>query len=329
MRILVTGGNGFLGRYIVEQLLARGDTVRVVGRNVYPELAALGVECFRADLAAGDDVRAALRGCDAVFHVAARAGVWGDWGEFFRQNVVATQHILDAAVRAGVAKFIYTSSPSVVFGDEDLAGVDERQPFPTRYLAPYPHTKAIAEQWVLARRDIFTTALRPHLIWGPRDPHIVPRLVQRARAGRLPQIGDGDNLVDVIYVENAAAAHLLAADALVEGSPANGRPYFVSQDRPVKLWEFIAELLRQCGVQPIRRSLPYGAARVAAGLIEGAYGFFGMEQEPPLTRLVVAQMAMSHWFDTSAARRDLGYAPAISVEEGLRRTAKWVNQTGI
>jgi nucleoside-diphosphate-sugar epimerase len=329
MRTLVTGGNGFLGRYIVEQLLARGDEVRVVGRNAYPELAAMGVACFRADLSAGDDVGEALKGCDVVFHVAARAGVWGAWGEFFRQNVVATQHILDAAVRAGVPRFIYTSSPSVVFGETDLVGVDERQPFPSRYLAPYPHTKAIAEQWVLARRDILTTALRPHLIWGPRDPHIVPRLVQRARAGRLPRIGDGSNLVDVIYVENAAAAHLLAADALSEGSPANGRPYFVSQERPVSLWSFIDELLRQCGVRPIRRSLSPGVARVAAGLIEGAYNFFSVEQEPPLTRLVVAQMAMSHWFDTSAAKRDLGYTPAISIEEGLRRTAQWVREAGI
>ncbi|MBC8074749.1 MAG: NAD-dependent epimerase/dehydratase family protein [Chloroflexales bacterium] len=329
MRALVTGGNGFLGRYIVEQLLARGDAVRVVGRNAYPELAALGVECHRADLSAGDDVGAALRGCDAVFHVAARAGVWGSWGEFFRQNVVATQHILDSAVRAGVAKFIYTSSPSVVFGESDLAGVDERQPFPTRYLAPYPHTKAIAEQWVLARSDILTTALRPHLIWGPRDPHIVPRLVQRARAGRLPQIGDGSNLVDVIYVENAAAAHVLAADALAEGSPLNGRPYFVSQDQPVALWEFVADLLRLAGAPAIRRSLPYGVARVAAGLIEDAYSFFDIASEPPLTRLVVAQMAMSHWFDTSAARRDFGYQATISVEEGLRRTAVWVRNEGI
>lgn len=328
MKALVTGGNGFLGRYIVEQLLARGDEVRVVGRNQYPELAALGVACFRADLAAGDDVGGALRGCDAVFHVAARAGVWGHWGEFFQQNVVATQHILDAAVRAGVAKFIYTSSPSVVFGDEELVGVDERQPFPARYLAPYPHTKAIAERWVLGRRDILTAALRPHLIWGPRDPHIVPRLVQRARAGRLPQIGDGKNLVDVIYVENAAAAHLLAADALAEGSPVHGRAYFISQERPVALWEFVAELLRLTGAPPIRRRLPYGVARAAAGLIEDAYGFFGIEREPLLTRLVVAQMAVSHWFDTSAARRDFGYQAAISVEEGLLRTATWVRQQG-
>lgn len=328
MRTLVTGGNGFLGRYIVEQLLARGDEVRVVGRNAYPELAAMGVECFRADLSARDDVAAALHGCDAVFHVAARAGVWGPWHEFFRQNVVATQHVLDSAVRAGVPRFIYTSSPSVVFGETDLVGVDESEPFPARYLAPYPHTKAIAERWVLARRDILTTALRPHLIWGPRDPHIVPRLVQRARAGRLPRIGDGTNLVDVIYVENAAAAHLLAADALAEGSPANGHAYFVSQDRPVNLWEFIADLLRLAGAPAIRRSLPYGVARVAAGLIEDAYGFFGVEREPPLTRLVVAQMAMSHWFDTSAAQRDLGYHAAISVEEGLHRTVAWLKAQG-
>ncbi len=197
MNALVTGGNGFLGRYIVEQLLARGDSVHVVGRSNYPELAALGVRCFRADLADEAELGAALRGREVVFHVAAKAGVWGSWNDFYRNNVSATQHVLRAAVRAGVPKFVYTSSPSVAIGATDLAGADESTPFPARYLAPYPHTKALAERFVLAQRELATVALRPHLIWGPRDPHIVSRLLERARTGQLRQIGDGTNRVDV------------------------------------------------------------------------------------------------------------------------------------
>ena len=191
MKALVTGGNGFIGRYMVEQLLARGDEVRVIGRNDYRELRALGVACFRADLAAEAPIDAALAGCDVVFHVAAKAGIWGDWSDYYRNNVSATQHLLKAAVRAGVPRFVFTSSPSVVFGEESVEQADESWPYPARYLAPYPHTKALAEQWVLRQREILTTAIRPPLVWGPRDTNILPRLIDRARQGRLRQIGDG------------------------------------------------------------------------------------------------------------------------------------------
>jgi nucleoside-diphosphate-sugar epimerase len=323
MRALVTGGNGFIGRYIVEQLLARGDEVRVVGRNRYPELEALGVACYQADLAAEDAVGVALHGCDAVFHVAAKAGIWGAWQEYYRNNVSATQHILKQAVRAGVSKFIFTSSPSVVFGEEQVEHADESRPYPARYLAPYPHTKALAEQWVLRQRDILTVAIRPPLVWGPRDTNILPGIVARARSGRLRQIGDGTNLIDVTYVENAAEAHLAAADRLAQGSPLVGRAYFIGQEKPVLLWPFVNRLLELIGVPPVptRPAIPYALARQAAVLIEGSYRLLGRNDEPPFTRLMVAQLANSRYFDLSAARRDLGYGPRISTEEGLRRTA--------
>ncbi|MBC8160362.1 MAG: NAD-dependent epimerase/dehydratase family protein [Roseiflexaceae bacterium] len=323
MRALVTGGNGFIGRYIVEQLLARGDEVRVVGRGEYPKLRALGVECVRADLAAEAPLGAALTGCDVVFHVAAKAGVWGPWLDYYRNNVSATQHILRQAVRAGVPKFVFTSSPSVVFGAESVEGADESRPYPSRYLAPYPHTKALAEQWVLRQRDILTTAIRPPLVWGPRDTNILPRIVARAKAGRLRQIGDGTNLVDVTYVENAADAHLAAADRLHAGSPLQGRAYFIGQEEPVQLWTFINTLLRLVGVRevPTKPAIPYALAHQAAALIEDGYRLTRQREEPPFTRLLVAQLANARYFDLSAARRDLGYGPRISTAEGLQRTA--------
>jgi nucleoside-diphosphate-sugar epimerase len=323
MLALVTGGNGFVGRYIVEQLLARGDSVRVVGRGDYPELAALGVSCYRANLAAPDSnnvVAAAVRGVEVVFHVAAKAGLWGSFDEFYRHNVSATQRVVRAAERAGVPKLVYTSSPSVAIGETDLEGADESTPFPERYLAPYPHTKALAERFVLAREGIAATALRPHLIWGPRDPHIIPRLLARARKGRLVQIGDGANMVDVTYVENCAEAHLLAADALGERSPLRGRAYFIGQERPVNLWQFVNEVVTRAGCKPVRGRLPAGVAMGLATALERGYGALGVSAEPPLTRLMVAQMTRSHWFDHGAARRDFGYGPRISIEEGLERT---------
>jgi 2-alkyl-3-oxoalkanoate reductase len=323
MLALVTGGNGFVGRYIVEQLLARGDSVRVLGRGDYPELAALGAQCVRADLATADAngaLASAMRGVEVVFHVAAKAGVWGSFEAYYANNVTATQRVVRAAERAGVPKLVYTSSPSVAFGEESVEGADESAPYPERYLAPYPHTKSIAERYVLGRTAIAATAIRPPLIWGPRDPHIFPRLLDRARRGRLIQVGDGANLVDVTYVENCAEAHLLAADRLSATSPLRGRAYFIGQEHPVNLWQFINEVVTRAGHAPARRRISLRRAMQLATLLERGYRTLGLSAEPPFTRLTAAQLGRSRWFDLSAARRDLGYGPRISIEEGLRRT---------
>lgn len=323
MITLVTGGNGFVGRYIVEMLLARGERVRVIGRHAYPELTALGAQCSVVDLSAPEaavGLGQAMAGVETVFHVAAKAGVWGTFEDFYRNNVTATQRVLKAAVRAGVPKFVFTSSPSVAIGPGDLEGADESTPYPEHFLAPYPQTKALAERFVLGRQDIAATAIRPHLIWGPRDPHIFPRLIARARKGRLMRIGDGTNKVDITYVENVAEAHLLAADRLGERSPLRGRAYFIGQEQPVNLWDFIDRVAAGAGCPPIRRRISARAAMRLATLMELAYGKLGIAQEPPLTRLMVHQMTRSHWFDHSAAQRDFGYGPRISTDEGLRRT---------
>jgi nucleoside-diphosphate-sugar epimerase len=323
MITLVTGGNGFVGRYIVEMLLARGERVRVIGRGSYPKLEAMGAQCFQVDLSAPESaigLGKALAGVEVVFHVAAKAGIWGTFEDFYRNNVTATQRVLRAAVRAGVPRFVYTSSPSVVIGEVDLEGADESTPYPERFLAPYPHTKSLAERFVLARQDIATTAIRPHLIWGPRDPHIFPRLLARARKGRLVRVGPGTNKVDVTYVENVAEAHIQAADALGERSPTRGRAYFIGQEQPVNLWGFIDQVVTGAGYAPIRRQISARTAMRLASVMELAYAQLGLRQEPPLTRLMVSQMTRSHWFDHSAAQRDFGYGPRISTEEGLRRT---------
>lgn len=324
MNALVTGGGGFLGKAIVGRLLARGAQVRVLARGAYAELAAQGVDVRRGDVADDATVTDALSGCDVVFHAAARPGVWGPPAAFHRTNVMGTLAILRACRRLGVRRLVYTSSPSVVFDGTDQQGVDESAPYPRRYEAVYPLTKAIAERAVLAANgpELATAALRPHLIWGPGDNHLIPRLLARARAGRLWKVGRTPRYVDTTYIDDAAAAHLLAADRLAPGAPIAGRVFFISQGQPVLLWEFIDQILASAGLPPVRRRIPAAAAYALGWWLELVYATLAVRTEPPMTRFLARQLSTAHWFNIDAARRDLDYVPQVSIEEGLRRLAE-------
>lgn len=320
MHALVTGGGGFLGRYIVEQLRARGDRVRSYSRQRYPELDALGVEQVCGNLADLTRLREAC-GVDVVFHVAAVAGVWGPWRRYYEPNVVGTQNVIDACRASGVRRLVFTSSPSVVFDGHPHENADESLPYASRFLCHYPHSKALAEQAVLSANSdaLATVALRPHLIWGPRDPHLIPRIIERAARGRLRRVGDGRNLISVSYVENVAHAHLLAADTLSPGSLLAGRSYFINERDPVPLWSFIDGLLLRGGLPAISQAISAPTAyRIGAGL-ECLYGLLRLRSEPPMTRFVAMQLSRSHWYSVAAAERDFGYRPIVPFEDGLRR----------
>lgn len=324
MYALVTGANGFLGRYIVEQLIARGERVRALVRRPDAELEQLGAELCIGDLTNAAAIQQACQQVDTLFHVAARAGLGGPWRMYFEPNVLGTRHLLAAAQAAQVKKFIFTSSPSVTFAGVDQRQVDESAPYPTKWLAHYPHSKAIAEQEVLAangKQGLLTCALRPHLIWGPRDSHLIPKLLERARSGRLRRVGDGHNLIDIIYVANAAEAHLQAADALTPGSPVAGQAYFLSQGDPVNCWAWINQLLQLAGVRPVEKTISLRAAWAVGAACEGLWKVVGKSSDPPMTRFLAAQLATDHYFDISKARRDFGYAPRMSTEEGMRQLA--------
>lgn len=312
-RVLVTGGGGFLGRAIVRQLLERGDRVRVFSRRTFPDLQALGVECVSGDLGDAESVQAAVEGMDVVHHVAALAGAWGKTADFERTNVVGTDNVIAACRAAGVQRLVYTSSPSVISPPEFVhhENADESLPYPTTWIADYPRTKALAEQAVLAANDdqLATVALRPHLIVGPGDVHILPRVISQARAGKLRIVGDGKNKVGLTDVENAAWAHLLAQDKLAIGSPVAGKVYFITQEEPVELWTWLQELLEALGLPKIQKQISYRGAFRLGGALETFWRWFRLSGEPPMTRFVATQMATSHYFDLSAARRDLGYAP--------------------
>jgi nucleoside-diphosphate-sugar epimerase len=321
MKAVVSGGGGFLGGAIVRLLHRRAWAVRSFTRTAYPWLDELGVEQVFGDLADPAAVENALQGCDVVFHVAAKAGVWGRWSEYFETNAIGTQNVLAACRKHGIKKLVYTSTPSVVHGGRDLDGANESAPYPKHFDAAYPETKAIAEKAVLAANgpDLATVALRPHLIWGPGDPHLVPRVIARAKAGKLRRVGSRPVKVDVTYVDNAAEAHVLAADKLDIGSPASGKAYFITNDEPVELWEFLNRVLAEAGVPPVTRSVSAWKARFAGRMLEWTYRVFRLSSEPPMTRYVAKQLSTSHWYDISAAKRDLGYHPVVSLQEGLKR----------
>jgi nucleoside-diphosphate-sugar epimerase len=323
MTALVTGGGGFLGTAIIRLLRERGDSVRSFSRSHYPHLNEIGVEQVSGDLADSTAVEWAVAGCDIVYHVAAKAGVWGRYRDYFSANVTGAENVVSACRKHGVNRLVYTSSPSVVFQGGDMEGVDESVPYPAKFEAHYPRTKALAEKMVREANgpNLATVSLRPHLIWGPGDPHLIPRLIARARLGKLRRIGREPKKVDIIYVDNAALAHVRAADHLAPNSAIAGKAYFLSQGKPVVLWEFINQVLYEAGLPPVERSISFGLAWCAGTVFESTYRLLCLSGEPPMTRFVARQLSTAHWFDISAARRDFGYEVPVSTEEGLRRLA--------
>ena len=330
MNALVTGGGGFLGLAIVRALRARGDTVRSLSRQEHPALRELGVEHGRGDVADAAAVSSAAKGCDVVFHVAAKAGIWGGYEEYHRANVLGTENVLAACRAHGIRRLVHTSSPSVVFDGRDMEGVDESAPYPAHFEAHYPHTKALAEQLALKANSpsLATVALRPHLIWGPGDNHLLPRLIARAKAGQLRRIGTQPKRVDTVFIENAADAHLLAADALAPGAACAGKAYFISNGEPIELWEMVNRMLAAAGLPPVTRTVPTGLAMFLATCFEAAHKLTDSPIEPRLTRFMVREMTTAHWFNIAAAKRDFGYVPRVSTEEGLRRLAEHLGKAG-
>jgi len=327
-RVLVTGGGGFLGTALIKLARQRGLAVRSLARRLYPHLEELEVEQVQGDVAEPRVVVRAVKGCKTVFHAAAKAGIWGPEDEYQEINVQGTRNVINACRAVGAVRIIYTGSPSVVFNGRDMAGADESVPYSKEFEAAYPKTKARAEQIVLESNgaELATISLRPHLIWGPGDNNLLPRIIARAKRGQLRRIGRRDPLIDPIYIDNAAHAHFLAADRLEPGSPVAGRTYFVTQGETIPLWDMINHFLKAAGLAPVRRTISRPLALAAAGLLEMSYIVARRSGEPSMTRFLVRQLSTTHWFNIEAARRDLGYEPHVSIAEGLRRLEQWLRR---
>jgi nucleoside-diphosphate-sugar epimerase len=332
MKALVTGGGGFLGRRIVELLRARGDEVTFLARGKYPEVEATGAKGLQIDLKDKDALKPAVAGQDVVFHVAAKAGYWGSRDDYFRTNVDGTRFLLDAMEEAGAKKLVYTSTPSVLGYDHDVENGGQDLPYAEKHESYYSESKAAAERLVLEAnsRHVATVSLRPHLVFGPRDLLLLPRVVQRAKAGVLPIIGDGRNKVDMTYIDNAAWAHLDAAGALVgNGAACAGKAYFISNDDPVVLWDWLSELLAGLDIPPPRRRVSLGMARALAGVLEAAYTVLPLSGEPRMTRFLASGLARHHWYDMGPAKRDLGYTIRVGMADGTAATVADLRARGV
>jgi len=324
MKALVTGGGGFLGGAIARQLVAAGHAVVSLQRSDAPELRAIGIDVQRADLADAAAVKSAARGCEIVFHVAAKAGHWGSYQSYFDANVQGTRNVLDACRTHAIPKLVYTSTPSVVHAGGDLEGVDESIPYASHFLAHYPASKCIAEREVLAANshELCTVALRPHLIWGPGDQHLLPRILDRARRGRLRFVGKAGKRIDATYIDNAVLAHLLAGATLRPNSAHAGKAYFISNAEPIAVEDMINRLLACADLPPVHARMPLPAAYAIGALLEIVYRAFALSGEPILSRFVAEQLGTAHWFDISAAQRDFGYCPRVSMSQGFERLRK-------
>lgn len=323
MKVLVTGGSGFLGQALCRALQARGDEVVSLQRHHSETLKALGIRQVLGALDDADKVREAALGVDAVIHNAAMASGWGSWQAFYRTNVTGTETLLSVCRETGIRRFVYTSTPSVVHaGRHPVAGGNESNtPYGTKFSAHYPHTKMLAERLVLAANgaELATLALRPRLIWGPGDTQLLPRLADRARAGRLRFIGTGDNRMDCTYIDNVVDAHLRALDALAPAAVCAGKAYFISNREPRPVRAIVNGLLQAADAPLVDKTLPFPAAYAIGVLCEWVWKIGRLSGEPPMTRFLAEQLSTEHWYDCSQAQRDFGYVPQVSIDEGLQR----------
>lgn len=329
MKVLVTGGGGFVGSYVVQRLLARGYEVHSFGRSPQPKLEEQGVEVHCGDIADEDAVVKACDGMDVVFHVAARAGVWGSWMSYYRPNVIGARNVVTACRAKGVGRLIYTSTPSVVFNRQAIRGGNEAMPYGLKWLCHYAHTKAIAEEELLAANSetLKVIALRPHLIFGPGDPHLLPRVIESVAAGRLKIVGNGKNRVDVSYVGNVADAHINALDTLAAGH-GDGCAYFISQGEPVELWPWVNQILEGLGYTPVTRKVSLPIAYGVGAICEFFWKLLKRSEDPPMTRFVALELAKDHFFDISAANNKLGYSPAVPMEDSVLQTIDDLKKRG-
>lgn len=318
MRVLVTGGGGFVGKALVRRLAGLGHEVFSFSRKVYPEHQTWGVRFFRGDLINKSEVENACQDMDAVFHVAARVGIWGPYKEFFRVNVLGTQNVINACGKWKVPKLIFTSSASVVFDGSDIEGGNESLSYPARPVSNYTSTKAQAEQLVISANSesLKTIALRPHLIWGPGDTQLVPKILQRARSERLRKPGRKDYLVDTTFIDNLIDAQILAFEKLSINPVLGGRAFFITNGEPVFVWDFLNSVIQAAGLSIIQKTVPKNMALVLAFMLEKTHQAFHLKNEPCLTRFLIHELCSHHWFDISAAKRYLDYTPRISNREG-------------
>lgn len=320
MNVLVTGGGGFMGMALIKRLIKEGHKVTSFSRREYPLHWALGINSIQADITNYEAVEKACENRDVVFHIAAKVGIWGEYDSYYSTNVTGTRNVIEACRKQGVGRVVFTSSSSVVFDGSDLDGIDESYPYPSRYLSHYSATKAMAEQLIIESNSVSlkTISLRPHLVWGPYDAHLVPGILKRASSGNLRRIGDREHFIDTTYIDNMVDALLLAADSLQTKPEAAGKNFFITNGEPARVWDFVNSIIQIAGHEPVQKKIPEKLAMFAAGTSEFFHKTFRVKSEPFMTRFAIKEICTNHWFDISNARNVLGYNPSVSYAEGFK-----------
>jgi nucleoside-diphosphate-sugar epimerase len=320
MRVLVTGGSGFVGRALLGQLRAEGHAVRALVRSdeAQRSVEAQGAQAVLGDLSEQAALKAACEGVDHVVHLAALVRDSGPRRQFYEVNVEGTRSLLEAARRAGGRRFVHMSSEAVLLDGSPLIDADETRAIPETPVGPYAWSKALAEKLVSAAdRPGFTcVALRPRWIWGKGDTTLMPRLLEAVQSGKFAWIDGGGALTSTCHVRNVCAG---IACALAPDAP--GGVYFLSDGEPISFRAFLESLLRAHGVEPPARRLPRWLALAAAGATEFAYARFTPSSTPPLTRTAVLLMAQQMTVNDSLARHVLKYRPVLSRQAGLSELA--------
>jgi nucleoside-diphosphate-sugar epimerase len=320
MKVLVTGGGGFIGIALIKRLIAEGHKVTSYSRREYPLHWALGIISIQADIKDLETLEKACKGKDVVFHLAAKIGIWGDYDDYHSTNVTGTFNVIKACRKQGVGRLIFTSSSGVVFDGSDLEGIDESHPYPENHGSHLAATKAMAERLIVEANseELKTIALRPHLVWGPYDAHLIPGILKRVGSGKMRRIGDQEHFIDTTYIDNMIDALILACEALDSNPKAAGKALFITNGEPARVWDFINSIIQIAGYPPIQKKIPERLALIAAGISEKAHKIFRIKSEPFMTRYAIKEMITNHWFDISAAREILGYEPGVSYAEGFK-----------
>ena len=324
MKVLVTGGSGFLGKALCLKIHQLGHSVSYLSRSEAPELSALSIKWFKGDISNLSIVIDATKEQSTVFHTAALAGYWGKKEDFYSTNVKGTENVINGCLKNNVPFLIYTSSPSIVFNGSDLENIDETFSYPKKQLCLYSETKCIAEKIVLAnnKNGLKTISLRPHLIWGPGDNHLLPRIIKKARKKEMKIVGNGKNKVDLIYIDNAVHGHILAWQGLINLMPCDGKAYFISDDEPIELWSWLNSLLQKLELPEITKSISFQKAYWLGAIIEQIYSLLNINREPPMTRFVAVSLATHHYFNMKKAKTDFNYHTIVKEDEALEKTVK-------
>ncbi len=326
MNVLVTGGGGFIGMALIKRLNADGHKVISYSRREYPLHWALGINSIQADITNLERLEEACKDMDIVFHLAAKVGIWGKYDEYYATNVTGTSNVIEASRRQGVKGIVFTSASSVVFNGSDLEGIDESYPYPERHGSHYARTKAMAEKLIIGANSdhLKTISLRPHLVWGPYDSHLIPGILRRASSGRLRRIGNKEHFIDTTYIDNMVDSLILAAKALESNSEAAGRNFFITNGEPARVYDFVNSIIQIAGHGPVQKKIPERVAMFAAGFAEWAHKFFGIQSEPFMTRFAIRELCTNHWFDISNAKEILGYEPRVSYAEGFKHLKEYL-----